>query len=203
MIRDRCHRGRGVSALQLLPRSSSPGVRALCGTGSGAGADVGANGNSRRGGGSRSGHKAGEEFIPFAAPLLSSEAESPRPEPPRRLRGALLLSPFLERQEKVSMSDFPNLLYELFRPIIHRQIVPIRPQFRSRQQRIGSPPFQTFRIQPAVALNFLDGASPFFPRLPCPARASRGRAPRQGRVRLGPSISSRDSVRQQYPVDDP
>ncbi len=62
----------------------------------------------------------GEAFIPFAAPVLTSEAESPRPEPPRRLRGlpaarcaaqagALLLSPFLGRQEKVSMSDFPNL----------------------------------------------------------------------------------------------
>ena len=46
------------------------------------------------------GIRRGEEFIPFAAPVLSSEAESPRPEPPRRLRGALLLSTFLGRQEK-------------------------------------------------------------------------------------------------------
>ena len=70
------------------------------------------------------GIRRGEEFILFAAPVLSSEAESPRPEPPRRLRGlpaprwarqagALLLSPFLGRQEKVSMSDFPNLFYEI------------------------------------------------------------------------------------------
>ena len=29
------------------------------------------------------GIRRGEEFIPFAAPILSSEAESPRPEPPR------------------------------------------------------------------------------------------------------------------------
>ena len=74
------------------------------------------------------GIRRGEEFILFAAPVVSSEAESPRPEPPRRLRGlparlpaprwarqagaqagALLLSPFLGRQEKVSMSDFPSL----------------------------------------------------------------------------------------------
>ena len=69
------------------------------------------------------GIRRGEAFIPFAAPVVSSEAESPRPEPPRRLRGlpaarcaaqagALLLSPFLGRQEKVSTSDFPDLFYE-------------------------------------------------------------------------------------------
>ena len=46
------------------------------------------------------GIRRGEEFIPFAAPVVSSEAESPRPEPPRRLRGALLLSPFLGRTRK-------------------------------------------------------------------------------------------------------
>ncbi len=66
------------------------------------------------------GIRRGEEFSLFAAPVVSSEAESPRPEPPRRLRGlpaprwarqagaqagALLLSPFLGRQEKVSMLD--------------------------------------------------------------------------------------------------
>ena len=61
------------------------------------------------------GIRRGGEFILFAAPVVSSEAESPRPEPPRRLRGALLLSPFLGRQEKVSMSDFPSLFYELIR----------------------------------------------------------------------------------------
>ena len=54
------------------------------------------------------GIRQGEAFIPLAAPVVSSEAESPRPEPPRRLRGlpaprwarqagALLLSPFLGR----------------------------------------------------------------------------------------------------------
>ena len=36
-----------------------------------------------------------------------------RPEGP--YRGALLLSPFLGRQQKVSMSDFSNLFYESFR----------------------------------------------------------------------------------------
>ena len=46
------------------------------------------------------GIRQGEEFIPFAAPVLSSEAESPRPEPLRRLRGALLLAPFLGRTRK-------------------------------------------------------------------------------------------------------
>ena len=69
------------------------------------------------------GIRRGEEFSLFSAPVVSSEAESPRPEPPRRLRGlpaprwarqagALLLSTFLGRQEKVSTSDFPNLFYE-------------------------------------------------------------------------------------------
>ena len=33
------------------------------------------------------GIRRGEEFILFAAPVVSSEAESPRPEPPRRLWG--------------------------------------------------------------------------------------------------------------------
>ena len=47
------------------------------------------------------GIRRGEEFIPFAAPILSTEAESPRPEPPRRLRGALLLSTFSWAARKV------------------------------------------------------------------------------------------------------
>ena len=63
------------------------------------------------GAGPEVGIRRGEEFILFAAPVVSSEAESPRPEPPRRLRGlpaprwarqagALLLSPFLGRTRK-------------------------------------------------------------------------------------------------------
>ena len=69
------------------------------------------------------GIRRGEEFIPFAAPVVSSEAESPRPEPPRRLRACLrrvgrgrqapfFCHLFLGEQEKVSTSDFPNLSYE-------------------------------------------------------------------------------------------
>ena len=33
------------------------------------------------------GIRRGEEFIPFAAPIPSSEAESPRPEPPPAFEG--------------------------------------------------------------------------------------------------------------------
>ena len=111
----------------LLPRGSGPlwdGVR--CGGGCGGEWKFAAWGRVPQwaSGGGRS------SFL-SRAPVLTSEAESPRPEPPRRLRGlpaarcdlpaprwarqagaqagALLLPPFLGRQEKVSMRDSPNL----------------------------------------------------------------------------------------------
>ncbi len=93
------------------PQGSGPSV----GRGQGRGRMWGRMEIRGGGAGPAVGIRRGEEFIPFATPIVSSEAESPRPEPPRRLRGALLLSPFLGRQEKVSTSDFSNLFCELFR----------------------------------------------------------------------------------------
>ena len=56
------------------------------------------------GAGPTAGMRRGEEFSILAAPVLSTEGKVPRPKPPRRLSGALLLSSGAARRAPAAKS---------------------------------------------------------------------------------------------------